>query len=175
MNGNPRPASQPGQQLRNATGSADPLITPRHINFAGTLALGAGDSYTNSQPLTLTTSTNAYNGYNIYAYETGPMTAGSNTIANYSAPSSSPTTWSGTGFGYTVSGGAAASGFSSGTKYAHFGTQSSPDMPVSHTTQVTGSPITNEQETVTAKVVGLATTPAGTYTTSIVWSCVATF
>ncbi len=80
-----------------------------------------GNSYTNTQSMTITTSTNAYNGYTVKAYEIQPMTAGSNTIADYASPASSPTTWSGNGFGYTISGGSAVAAFS-GSKYAHFGT-----------------------------------------------------
>jgi len=117
------------------------------INFA---ALNPGDSFTDTQTMTLTTSTNAYNGYIIDAYETQPMTYGSNTIPNYASPASAPTTWSGNGFGYNVSGGASAAVFS-GSKYAHFGTSGAQDTPASHSSTVSGSPISGEAETVTLK------------------------
>jgi hypothetical protein len=91
-------------------------------------------------------------------------------IPNYASPIGSPTTWSGTGYGYNVSGGAAISAFS-GSKYAHFGSSASPDSAASHSSIVTGTPTSGEVETVTLKVVGTATQPAGSYTSATTWTC----
>jgi hypothetical protein len=148
-------------------------ISTNAIAFA---SLNVGDSYTDSQSFTLTTSTNAYHSYLIDAYETSALTSGAHTIADYSAPASAPTSWpSGVGFGYTITGGAASAVFSSGTKYAHFGTSGSPDAPAVHAGLVTGSPIAAEQETVTLKVAASNTTTAGNYSNQLVWSVVALY
>ena len=135
-------------------------------------SLSGSNSYTATQSFTLTTSTNAYNGYQIHVYEAGPLTSPNTTISDYSSPASSPTTWSGTGFGYTITGGSAVSAFASGTKYAHFGASGSPDTPVSNAGPVSGTPITNDTETVTVKVVAPSAQAAGAYLTHVVWSVV---
>jgi alpha-tubulin suppressor-like RCC1 family protein len=136
--------------------------------------LSPTNGYSNTQTMTLTTSTNAYHGYVISAYETGVLTSGSNSIANYAAPATAPTVWTGTGFGYNVSGGASAAVFSGG-KYAHFGSSGSPDTPISHSGLITGTAISNEQETVTFEATGNNATRPGRYATTIVWTCVASY
>ena len=65
--------------------------------------LNSGNSYTDSsQSDMFTTTTNAFNGYTIYGWDNQPLTSPNGTIANYTSPNSTPTSWSGTGFGYTT-------------------------------------------------------------------------
>lgn len=139
--------------------------------------LNAGNSYTdNSKNNILTTSTNAYNGYTIYAHVTQALTApGGSTIANYTSPNSAPTTWSGTGFGYNTSdtnlSGGTANRFS-GSKYAGFTTSVSGDPVADDPGPVTNSPISSEQFTISYRVTGDNVTPVGTYTNTILYSIV---
>lgn len=136
--------------------------------------LNSGNSYTDASKSTvLTTTTNAYNGYVIYSSENQALTAGTFNIPNYISPNSDPTTWSGTGFGYTTSDtsltGGTANRFA-GTKYAGF-TSSAPGDPVAdHTGPVENPTISNEQFTVNYRVTGEATTPAGTYNNTIIYT-----
>lgn len=137
--------------------------------------LSSSNGYTDSKSFILTTNTNGYGGYTIRAYKASGMTSSQgDTINDYSSDASNPTTWTGTGFGYTVSGGSAINAFS-GNKYAGFGDFANPDVPVVHAGTVQGSPITNEQETVTMKVAVGAEQGAGTYQAVVVWNCVVGF
>lgn len=133
------------------------------------------NSWTDSSKFTtLTTSTNAYHGYSVYAHATQPLTFLSNTIPHFVSPNSTPTVWSATGFGYTTSdasltGGTADRFTNGGPKYAGF-TESSPGDPVAdHIGPIVETPITNEQFTVNYRVTASETTPAGDYTTTIVY------
>jgi len=141
--------------------------------------LNAGNSYTDSTQTTiLTTSTNAYNGYVVNARETGALTHTvdpATTIANYASANSSPTTWTGTGFGYTTSDNDLSGGtntrFTSATKYAGF-TTSSPGDPVADHAGPVLSAISNENFTITYRVTTDATKKAGKYTTTILYNVV---
>lgn len=148
------------------------------INFSN---LNSGNSYTDGSKTTvLTTSTNAYNGYTVYAKESQALTSNeSATIANYSGTNNTPNTWSGTGFGYTTSdsnlGGSGGTGRFSGTKYAGFITSSNtPGDPVADDTGPVQSPaISNEQFTISYRVTGDNTTTAGRYSNTIIYTIVA--
>ncbi len=139
--------------------------------------LNSGNSYTDStQTNVLTTSTNAYNGYTIYGRDTQALTTGNgDTIANYASTNASPTTWSGTGFGYNTNdtslSGGTANRFS-GSKYAGFGTTGPGDPVADNPGPVTSSAISNEQFTISYRITGSATTPAGTYNNTIVYTIV---
>lgn len=143
--------------------------------------LNAGNSYTDSAKNTvLTTSTNAYNGYVVYGKVTQALTDSyGNTIANYTSPNSAPTAWSGLGFGYTTSDtnltGGTANRFNSGTYYAGFTTATNGDPVADDAGPVTTTPITNEQFTISYRITGNNTTPAGTYTTTILYSIVPSY
>jgi len=144
--------------------------------------LTSGNSYTDSsQSTTFTTSTNSYNGYVVYGHINQALTApGGSTIANYASPNSTPTAWSGTGFGYTtndtnLTGSGGANRFSSGTLYAGFQTTGSGDPVASDAGPVTSSDITNEQFTVSYKVAASNTTIPGTYTNTILYTIVPDF
>lgn len=136
--------------------------------------LNASNSYTDTQALTMTTSTNAKNGYKVFASQTSPLTFGSKTIPAFNGGTyASPNTWttSNRGFGYTTSdalvngsnkfqnspncpGGAAlvAPGcfapFSSGTY----------DLVADDT-----GPVTSKAYTMSLKIQGDISTTAGTY------------
>lgn len=143
--------------------------------------LSSANSYTDStQSDTFTTSTNAFNGYTIYGWDTRALTAQSNTISNYASPNSAPTAWSGTGFGYTTNdtnlgGTGGANRFSSGTNYAGFKTTGPGDPVADNTGPVTTSPITNDHFQVSYRVTASNTTPAGKYTNTIIYTIVPSY
>ena len=148
------------------------------INFSN---LNAGDSYTDSAKSDiLTMTTNAYNGYTIYGRVNQALTTpDGNTIANYASPNSAPTSWSGTGFGYTTNdtnlgGTGGANRFSNGTLYAGFGT-STPGDPVADDPGPTTNSQLNDSFTVSYRVTGTNTTPAGTYTNTIIYTIVPSY
>lgn len=138
--------------------------------------LSSSNSWTDSsKTTTLTTTTNANNGYIIYGRDTAPLTYNSNTIANYASPNSSPTIWSGTGFGYTtddsnLTGGTTDRFTNGGPKYAGFGT-SAPGDPVADNT----GPASSEVFTISYRVTANATTPAGKYQTTVLYVIVPTY
>ena len=151
------------------------------LNFSN---LNAGNSYIdNSKTSVLTTSTNAYNGYTVYGKEDAVLTASSGTISDYGGTNATPTTWSsGTGFGYTTNdnnlgGSGGATRFSSGTKYAGFTVSStSPGNPVADNAGPIQDPaVSNEPFTITYKVAGSSTTPAGVYHNTVMYSIVPTY
>ncbi len=145
------------------------------INFSN---LNAGNSYTdNTKTTTFTTSTNAYNGYIIYGRDTAPLHA---TIPNFSAPNSAPTTWSTgvPGFGYTTNdsslSGGTANRFTSGANYAGF-TTTAPGDPVADHAGPVVTAISNENWIVTYRVTAASTTPAGRYSSTILYIVVPTY
>ncbi|OGG01743.1 hypothetical protein A2Z33_00180 [Candidatus Gottesmanbacteria bacterium RBG_16_52_11] len=138
--------------------------------------LTGANAWTDSaKSTTLTTSTNAYNGYTVYGRETGTLTDSyGNHISDFGSPNSAPSVWAGMGFGYTtndsaLSGGTADRFTSGGPKYAGF-TVAVPGDPVAdHTVPVADTPITNEQFTVSYRVTADADTSAGKYTNTIIY------
>ncbi len=142
--------------------------------------LNAANSYTDSAKTTvLTTSTNAYNGYIVYAKETQNLTSSTSTIANFSGTNASPTTWSGNGFGYNTSDtdlqtGGTANRFS-GSKYAGFTTTASDNPIADHLGPIQSSAISNEQFTISYKVTTSSTQNAGNYTSTIQYIVVGTY
>ncbi len=136
--------------------------------------LSASNSYTDSSKSTiLTTSTNAYNGYIVYGRVTAPLTLGAVTIPNYTSSNSSPSAWSGYGFGYTtddssLTGGTADRFTNGGPKYAGFGTTAPGDPIADHASPITTS-VTNEQFTVSYRVSTSDTQKAGRYQTTVLY------
>lgn len=138
--------------------------------------LTSENSWTDSTQVTeLTTSTNAYNGYSIYAHETGPLIDGyGNTINNFGAPNSAPEAWSGTGFGYTtsdnnLSGGTANRFTNDGPNYAGFITDVPGDPVADHVAPVDQTPIVNEKFNITYRVTTTNTKQAGIYQNKIIY------
>ena len=167
-------------QSANATTSNPSLTFSLDSNSITFSNLNSSDSYTdNSKTTTLTTTTNAYSGYTVYAKETQSQTSPNGTISDYSSPNSLPTTWSGTGFGYTtsdnnLSGSGGSARFASGTKYAGFTISSSaPGDPVADDPgPVTNPIINNEAFTITYRVTGDSLTKAGTYQNTVLYTIV---
>lgn len=167
----------------NAT-TSDPILTfsldSSSLNFSN---LNAGNSYTDSAKTTiLTTTTNAYNGYTVYGKESAALTSSVGTISDYASSNSSPTTWSGTGFGYTTSdnnlGGGTVDRFTNGgPKYAGFPISSSStgDPVADHSGPVVNPTISNEAFTITYRVTGNNLTKAGTYTNTVIYTIVPTY
>lgn len=157
------------------------------INFD---TLNAGSSYTDTDTVTMTTSTNGYGGYEIRARASGLLTYGAQTIPWFNGGSYAlPDSWQAAdrGIGYTTDdtlvGGAnkfQAATCPGGTArvapgcYAPFSTTASGDVIADHASGITGSPIT-EQFVLTARTTVSATQPAGMYSTAIVLSATATF
>lgn len=142
--------------------------------------LNSGNSYTDSSKSTvLTTSTNAYYGYIIYGRVTQPLTFSGSTIPHFGATNASPTTWTGTGFGYTtndssLAGGTADRFTNGGPNYAGF-PASSPGDPVADHASPVLTAISNEQFTVSYRVTASATTNAGNYQTTVLYVVVPTY
>lgn len=160
----------PSAQAATTTPSLTFSVSANNITFNN---LNAGNSYTDSTKTTiLTTSTNAYNGYVVNARSTGALTAtGFGTIADYTSPNSSPTSWSGNGFGYTtndndLTGGTNNRFTSGGAKYAGFTTSSPGDPVADHTGPVT-SAIASEQFTIGYRITVPTTQKAAQYSTTV--------
>ena len=157
-------------------------LVPSSITF---LDLNPGNSWTDTKTTNITTSTNAYHGYVTTIWTSRPLTNtldGSYTIANYGSPNSAPTTWSGTGFGYTttdsaLSGGTANRFTSGGPKYAGFVTSGAGDPVCDHTDLVTGTTgaVSSEPFTITYKVAVNSSQAAGPYTAEIIYVATPTF
>ena len=142
--------------------------------------LSSSNSYTDSTKSTVTTtSTNAYNGYLILGYATGPLAFQTNQINHYSGTNSSPTSWTGEGFGYTTNdsslfGGTPNRFTNAGPKYAGF-SQIAPGEPIADNPGPVLTPILNEQFTISYRVTADPFTPAGNYKTTIIYIVVPTF
>ena len=148
--------------------------------------VNSGNSFTATGTSTLTASSNAHNGYSIYAYETSAMELLSNvtiTVPNFSAGSyASPAAWNtGTyGFGYTSSctsiGG--SNKYATGTLYAPFNTTGPGDIVAQNLTSITGTtynPGSPDTYTITYKAAVADNQTAGLYGTSVTYSIVPTF
>jgi len=97
------------------------------------------------------------------------------TIADFASANSSPSSWSGTGFGYTTSDNDLTGGtntrFGSGTNYAGF-TTASPGDPVADHAGPVLSAISNEAFTITYRVTTTSSKKAGKYTTTVLYNVV---
>lgn len=169
------PVSSNGQLVAPTLSFA---VSPVTLTFSH---LSPGNSYTDSQNSTLTTSTNAYNGYVVRAFVTDYLRSGDGltTIADFTGGTyASPASWgSSTGYGYTSSdttiGG--SDKFGGGTLYAPFSHTGPGDILADHTSTVTGSSISNEQFTVTHKVTVASTLAAKSYATIVVYTTTAQY
>lgn len=173
--------------VQTAVSSNGQLVAPS-ISFSISPAtntftnLGAGNSYSDTEVTTLTTSTNAYNGYVIRAFTTDLLktVGGTHQIENFSAGSyASPASWSGseTGFGYTSSDSTiqGSDKFGSGTLYAPFSQTGPGDIVADHTSNVTGSSISNESFNITYKVKVPSSQAAANYTSTVVYTATAQY
>jgi len=163
-------------------------VSPSSVTFAN---LNAVNSYTDTETTTITTSTNAYNGYVVRAFQSSVLTSFSNpslTISNFSGGSyASPDEFlSGDlGFGYTSSdtsvqgsnkfGNSPCAGGGNPPCYAPFSLTSPGDIVADHTSNVSGTPISNEQFTITYKVRVNEAQAATKYSTNIIYTVIPTF
>jgi hypothetical protein len=174
-----RAAAKQGDYTQTAWGPAA-VITTNYATLTFTINnptinfdnLNGGNSYTDATKSdTLTTTTNSVDGFTVYGRETQALTSDNgSTINNYLSPNSSPTSWSGTGFGYTTSdatlnGSGGANRFNNGSYYAGFGS-SAPGDPVDDNT----GPVTSDVVTVSYRVTANNSTPAGTYKNTIIYT-----
>lgn len=175
--------TESGWGIASQSATVDPSITFSVDSSTLTFDnLNTGNSFTdNTKSTVLTTSTNAYNGYVVNARETGALSAsGIGTIADYTSPNLSPTTWSGLGFGYTTNdtsltnGSSSDNRFANGTKYAGFTTSSPGDPVADHPGPVTTA-ISNEQFTITYRVTTSSTQPAAKYSTTVLYMVVPSY
>ncbi len=157
-------------------------VSPTTVTFSN---LGTTNSFNDTKTTTLTTTTNAYNGYVIKAYETTPLTSSANPI--YTIPDfnggtyAAPDGWltGDRGFGYNSSdtsiqgankfNSATCPGGNSGACYAPFSSTAPGDIVADHDTGVTGSPVT-DNFTITYQVKTDAIQMTGAYTTVIVYT-----
>ncbi len=153
--------------------------------------LNVGNSFTDTKTTTLTTSTNAYGGYVVRAYATALLTHSSlpsNTIQNFDGGTyASPDEWltGDRGFGYTSSDtsvqgsnkfqNSPCPGGGTPPCYAPFSLTGPGDIVADHTANVTGTPISNEQFTVTYQVKTNSTQVSGSYSTVIVYTISAVY
>jgi hypothetical protein len=150
--------------------------------------LNPGNSFSDTELTTLTTSTNAYWGYVVRAFKADSLRSilyPTQTIGDFDGGSyANPAAWGGSnyGFGYhssdttiqgvdkfnppTCPGGGAA------PCYAPFSNTAPGDIVADHTSNVSGSPISNETFDITYKVQTPVTQAAGSYTTTLVYTIV---
>ncbi len=162
-------------------------VTPPTVEFSN---LNALNGYSAEQTATLTTSTNAYNGYEIRAFLANLLTSsdGVNTIQNFDGGTySAPASWdsSDRGFGYTSSdtsiqgvdkfNSSTCAGGGAAPCYAPFATSSPGDIVADHESTVSGSAISNEQFNVTYKVQTDSTQPASKYSTTVIYAITAKY
>jgi hypothetical protein len=154
-------------------------VSPLPVTFVN---INAANSYSDTKTTTLTTSTNAYNGYVIRAFVSDYLrsTDGASTIPDFTAGSyATPATWAGaeTGLGYTSSdttiGG--ANKFATGTLYAPFNHTGPGDIVADHTNTVSGTPVANEVFTLTYKVKTPATQEAKRYSNTVILTATAQY
>lgn len=151
-------------------------VSPSSVTFDN---LNGTNSYADSKTTTLTTSTNAYGGYAVRAFTLGLLSGGGSTIANFPGSYAATAEWgSNTGFGYTTNdndiNGFPSSGSCSGSGvapcYAAFSQTKPGDVVANHTANVTGTPISNEQFTITYRVATTNTQKATNYGGTIIYS-----
>jgi hypothetical protein len=139
--------------------------------------LNPSNSFTDSSKSTvLTMSTNAYNGYIIYGFSSGPLDA--TYIPDYSGTNGSPTTWTGSGFGYSTNDSDLQTGGTNtrftGLKYAGFSNSAPGDPVADHLGPILTS-ISGEQFTISYRVTALSTAPAATYQTNVTYIIVPSY
>jgi hypothetical protein len=160
-------------------------VSPANLDIG---TLDAGNGYSASANTTLTTSTNAYNGYTIRAFANNLLNNGTVTVGMFDgATYASPDGWLGgdRGFGYTSSdtlvngvnrfNPVTCAGGNPSPCYAPFSLSAPGDIVADNTSLISGSPIINEQFTITQRVTTDATQDAGIYRTEIVFSITARY
>lgn len=176
--------------------SSDGLLVAPTLSFSSSPntvtfdVLGAGNSYTSTKTTTLTTSTNAYNGYEIRGYATGLLTNTNSaaTIGMFDGGTyASPDAWQGgdTGFGYTSNdttiqgsnlfGSLPCLGGGNPPCYAPFSTTAPGDIVADHTNTISGTAVVNENFIVTHRVTTTGAQEFGTYQTTVIFTITARY
>jgi len=166
-------------------------MTFADLTSSSSPAFTDGDDTSDGRKTTLTTSTNAFNGYVIRAFATALLTSGANTIADYNGGTyASPDSWQSgdTGFGFTSTdtsvqgtnifqaatcpGGNALSGPGC---FAPFTLTGPGDIVADHTASVSGTPISNEAFDIYYQVRVTYSQHAKTYSTSVIYTNTPTY
>jgi hypothetical protein len=160
--------------------------SPTQVNVG---TLNPGNNFTNTADTTLTTSTNAYNGYIIRGFAAGLLeTPQGDTIAMFDGGDySTPDEWlpGDIGYGYTSSdtfvNGAnrynspTCPGGGNAPCFAAWATSMPGDIIADHTSLVSGASIVNEQFTITHRVSAAANQAPGDYQTSVIYTVMARY
>ncbi len=149
-------------------------VSPSSITFNN---LNVGNGRSNSQSVTATTTTNGYSGFVVRQYMTGSLSTGTYNMPNYAGTYASPTSWAGTGFGYTSddttiqASGNIFNGGGAGGRFAALTTTNPGDIVGdSAVSQPSG-----QNTGLLYKVVAPSNQQAGRYTTSIALGATVTF
>lgn len=146
-------------------------------------ALNASNDRSGTQATTLTTSTNAANGYGIYARRGAAfmLEGGAATIADFAGGTyASPAAWpagqcsgSSCGYGYTSSDTTinGVDKYGGATLYAPY-PGSGGDLVADHTDAVSGAPVSGESFTITSKVSVSPAQAGGSYSTSLIFTII---
>ena len=171
--------------LTSTVSSSDGISVLPTISFGLDLSsilfnnLNAANSWNDTKSIVTTTTTNAYNGYTVWARVTDNLRHTGNateTIDHFSATNATPTLWSGTGFGYstsdsTLSGGIADRFTNGGPKYAGFTSVGSGDIVGDYTGNITGTTgiLSSDTHTIELKVTADGGQAAGNYQTDLIF------
>ncbi|MEA2020525.1 MAG: hypothetical protein U9M98_02285 [Patescibacteria group bacterium] len=162
-------------------------VSPSTVSFD---ALNASNSYTDTETVTLETSTNAYNGYVVRGFATDYLrsASGNETVPDFDGGTyEEPDGWltSDRGFGYhssdesiqgsNIFNSDPCPGGNSPPCYAPFSQTAPGDIVADHTANVTGSPISSEQFTLTYKVKTDSIQASSTYITTIIYTITAQY
>jgi len=152
--------------------------------------LNIENNFTDTKTTTVTTSTNARNGYSIRGYTSGSLeSALLNTIDQFDGGTyEDPDTWEpgDIGYGYTSSdmlvqgvnkfnSATCPGGGSGGPCFAPFAIAGPGDIIADNPGEVVGSAITNEQFTITHRVTASGAQERGTYQTTLILQAIATY
>ncbi len=184
--GNQTIVSSDGQQvapsLSFSTSTGGSGITFENLN--------SSNSFTDTETTIVSTSTNAHNGYEVRSYTSGSLeNALLDTIGGFDGGTYAATdTWESgdTGFGYTSSdvlvdgvnrfnASTCPGGGSGGPCFAPFSLTAPGDIVADNDGIISGSPVVNEQFTITHRVTTDEFQPIGTYQTTLIFQAIAKY
>lgn len=159
---------------------------PSQVQFDG---LSASNNYTSTKSTTLTTSTNAYNGYVVRAFLSGLLTSGGgDTIPLFDGGTyAAPDEWlpGDTGFGYTsndtsiqganIFNGSPCLGGGSPPCYSPFSLTAPGDIVADHTSTVSGTAVVDENFIITHRVTTDSVQNSGQYQTTVIFTITAIY
>ena len=190
---NVRATDVAGNQMTTPASSDGQAVLPTFTVTVGGTSVELGNfssdnSFTGTTTVTVTVSTNAYNGFVVKMFASDSLRSVENLfviIPDFSAGTySSPAVWSGTGWGFNtddcdINGGAFWTGAncSGEAKYAPV-TQVGPgDVVADHTNQITGltGPVSNKDFIMRLRAATTSTQEHATYRTNLVFAVVPQF